>query len=36
MDVVKEKAYTGHFGDGKVFVIPVDEVMTVRTGLKGL
>lgn len=33
---IKEKAYTGNFGDGKVFITPVDEAYTVRTGAKGL
>jgi nitrogen regulatory protein PII 1 len=34
--IVKYKAYTGNFGDGKIFVSPVDDVYTVRTGEKGL
>ena len=29
-------AHTGNVGDGKVFVSPVDEVMRVRTGERGL
>jgi nitrogen regulatory protein PII 1 len=36
MKIVKYKAYTGNFGDGKIFVSPVDDVYTVRTGEKGL
>jgi len=32
----KHGAYTGNFGDGKVFVSPVEEAYTVRTGIKGL
>jgi nitrogen regulatory protein PII 1 len=34
--LVKDGAYTGNFGDGKVFVSPVEEAYTVRTGIKGL
>ncbi len=34
--IIKEKAYTGNFGDGKVFISTVDEAYTVRTGAKGL
>jgi nitrogen regulatory protein PII 1 len=30
------KAYTGNFGDGKVFVTPVENAVTVRTGSSGL
>jgi nitrogen regulatory protein PII 1 len=34
--LIKDGAYTGNFGDGKVFVSPVEEAYTVRTGTKGL
>ncbi len=34
--LIKYKAYTGNFGDGKVFVTPVDYAFTVRTGEKTL
>jgi nitrogen regulatory protein PII 1 len=34
--IVKDGAFTGNFGDGKIFVSQVDEVYTVRTGIKGL
>lgn len=34
--IVCYKAYTGNFGDGKIFVSPVDQAYTVRTGAKGL
>lgn len=34
--LVKYKAYTGNFGDGKIFVSTVDQAYTVRTGAKGL
>jgi nitrogen regulatory protein PII 1 len=32
LKIVKYKAYTGSFGDGKIFVVPVDDAITVRTG----
>ena len=34
--LIKYKAYTGNFGDGKIFVSDVEDAYTVRTGLKGL
>lgn len=36
LKIIKYKAYTGNFGDGKVFVTPVDYAFTVRTGEKTL
>lgn len=36
LKVIKYKAYTGNFGDGKVFVSPVEDAVTVRTGEHGL
>jgi nitrogen regulatory protein PII 1 len=30
-DIIKASAYTGNFGDGKIFVSPVEKVYTVRT-----
>jgi len=36
LKLIKYKAYTGNFGDGKVFVMPVDKAFTVRTGKMGL
>jgi nitrogen regulatory protein PII 1 len=32
IQVIQEEAHTGHMGDGKIFVQPVDQVLTVRTG----
>ena len=32
---IKEAAWTGEIGDGKIFVIPVEEVMRLRTGERG-
>jgi nitrogen regulatory protein PII 1 len=36
LGIIKDRAYTGNFGDGKVFISTVDEAFTVRTGAKGL
>lgn len=31
VEIVTDTSYTGNFGDGKIFVSPVDEAYTVRT-----
>lgn len=36
LKIINEKAYTGNFGDGKVFVSPVEAAYTIRTGAKEL
>ncbi|MDO5835763.1 MAG: P-II family nitrogen regulator [Methanobacterium sp.] len=36
VQIINETAFTGNFGDGKVFVSPVEEAYTVRTRTKGL
>ncbi|MCW2502230.1 MAG: transcriptional regulator [Actinomycetia bacterium] len=36
VDALVEAARTGKIGDGKVWVTPVDEVVRVRTGERGL
>lgn len=36
LKIIKFKAYTGNFGDGKIFVTSVDRVLTVRTGAEEL
>jgi len=33
--VIRQAANTGKIGDGKLFVLPVEEVIRVRTGEKG-
>lgn len=33
--VIQEKALTGKIGDGKIFIIPIEEVIRIRTGEKG-
>src|SRR5664279_3567579 len=35
LDTVVEAANTGKIGDGKVWVVPVEEVVRVRTGERG-
>jgi len=34
MDAIKNAAYSGKIGDGKIFVSTIDEVMRIRTGEK--
>jgi len=34
--IIKYKAYTGNYGDGKIFISTVEDAYTVRTGVKGL
>ncbi len=34
--IIEESARTGNIGDGKIFVTPVDEAYTIRTGTRGL
>ncbi len=36
IDIINGSAFTGNFGDGKVFISPVDDVYTVRTRTKEL
>lgn len=36
ISIINESAFTGNFGDGKIFVSPVDEAYTVRTRSAGL
>lgn len=35
IDKIIEKARTGEIGDGKIFLIPVSEVVRIRTGERG-
>ena len=35
VDTIVESARTDNIGDGKIFVIPIDEAIRVRTGEKG-
>lgn len=36
LDIIKKELYTGHIGDGKIFVYSIDNVIRVRTGDGGL
>jgi len=36
ISIIQENARTGNFGDGKIFVTPVEEAYTIRTGTRGL
>lgn len=33
--LIQEKAKTGQIGDGKIFIIPVEDVIRIRTGETG-
>ncbi len=35
VDAIMKSANTGKIGDGKLFIMPVDEVIRVRTGERG-
>ncbi len=36
VEVIRNAANTGKIGDGKIFVLPVDDVIRVRTGEHGV
>lgn len=36
IDAAKQALYTGHIGDGKIFIYDVEDVIKVRTGERGL
>jgi Nitrogen regulatory protein PII len=36
LKLIKYKAYSGNYGDGKIFVTDVEQAITVRTGETGL
>ena len=36
VDAVRDAANTGKIGDGKIFVLPVENVMRIRTGEMGV
>ncbi|HWT01334.1 MAG TPA: P-II family nitrogen regulator [Pyrinomonadaceae bacterium] len=35
VNAIIKTAHTGKFGDGKIFVLPVDDVIRIRTGERG-
>ena len=36
IETIKQSAYTGKYGDGKIFVSSMEEAYTIRTGESGL
>ncbi len=36
IDAIKQAAHTGRIGDGKIFVLPVEDAIRVRTGETGV
>jgi nitrogen regulatory protein PII len=36
IEKIRNSANSGKIGDGKIFVIPVEQVIRVRTGEKGM
>jgi nitrogen regulatory protein P-II 1 len=32
VDAIREHAYTGQIGDGKIFILPVEKAIRIRTG----
>ena len=36
VQAVREAAFTGEEGDGKIFISPVEDAMRIRTGEKGV
>ena len=36
IDIIKKELYTGHIGDGKIFISPVSNIVRVRTGEEGM
>jgi nitrogen regulatory protein P-II 1 len=35
VDAIEKAARTGRIGDGKIFVVPIEEVIRIRTGERG-
>lgn len=35
LDIIKKELYTGHIGDGKIFISSVQNIIRVRTGEEG-
>ena len=36
VDAIIKTAHTGKFGDGKIFVVPIEEAVRIRTGEHGV
>jgi nitrogen regulatory protein P-II 1 len=35
VQIIRENASTGNIGDGKITIIPIDDIIRIRTGEKG-
>jgi nitrogen regulatory protein PII len=35
IQAIRKSAYTGEIGDGKIFVLPIEDAMRIRTGERG-
>ena len=35
VDAIKSAAHTGRIGDGKIFILPIEDAIRVRTGERG-
>jgi nitrogen regulatory protein P-II 1 len=35
VECIQQTAFTGKIGDGKIFILPMEEVIRIRTGEKG-
>ena len=35
VQAISKSAHTGKFGDGKIFILPIDDVIRIRTGERG-
>jgi nitrogen regulatory protein P-II 1/nitrogen regulatory protein P-II 2 len=35
VQMIRDSAYTGEIGDGKIFIAPLDDAMRIRTGDRG-
>lgn len=36
VEIVRNASYTGKIGDGKIFIVPIEDVVRVRTGERGV
>lgn len=32
MEIIRDKAYSGNIGDGKIFMLPIERAVRIRTG----
>jgi nitrogen regulatory protein PII len=35
IQVIRNSAYSGEIGDGKIFILPIEDAMRIRTGERG-